>query len=59
MRPILTREEFEFTQDRDVLTYATELMATIENGWAAVVVHTLLGVILLPLGGDERQPTRP
>jgi hypothetical protein len=51
MLPILTREDFEFTQDRDMPTYATELMATIENGWAAVVVHTLLGVILLPLEG--------
>jgi hypothetical protein len=28
--PVLTWEQFEFTEDRDMLTYATELMASIE-----------------------------
>jgi hypothetical protein len=28
---ILTWEEFEFTQDRDMLTYATELMSNVET----------------------------
>ena len=28
--PVLTGEAFEFTQDRDMLTYATELMTAVE-----------------------------